>query len=146
MGKVRIPVKLRRQVSVTQFCTAPSCGLVAKMEEAKYAVQDKVNSFLRVNFLCQKQWLLGEWRNKWNISGYCEGSEQCPSSLYWGNHRHDQVWRKMALNEYLEKMINWVHHLNLGYKPYFDPYLGTKMEFLSLPPTHLNKICGDWWV
>ena len=41
---MRIPVKLRRQVSVTQFCTAPSSGLVAKMEEAKYAAQEKVNS------------------------------------------------------------------------------------------------------
>ena len=41
---MRIPVKLRRQVSVTQFCTALSSGLVAKMEEAKYAAQEKVNS------------------------------------------------------------------------------------------------------
>ena len=92
MGKVRIPVKLRHQVRVTQFCTALSSGLVAKMEEAKYAVQEKVNSIFRVNFQnCQKHRSVSELTNKCNISGYCEGSEQCLSSLYWGNHRHDQV-------------------------------------------------------
>ena len=79
------------------------------MEEAKDAVQEKVNSIVRVNF----QRLLGEWTNKCNISGYCEGSEQCLSSLYWGNHRHDQVWRNMALNEYFEEMINWVYHFGI---------------------------------
>ena len=84
------------------------------MEEAKYAAQEKVNSIFRVNFSnCQKQRLLGEWTNKCNVPGYCEGSEQCLSSLYWGNHRHDQVWRNMALNEYLEEMINWVYHFGI---------------------------------
>ena len=47
---MRIPVKLRRQVRVTQFCTALSSGFVAKMKEAKDAVQEKVNSIFRVNF------------------------------------------------------------------------------------------------